>query len=119
MHALEGGATLPNIALAFLASPEGQNDYGATPTAASSAATDTAFVTDLYKNILGRAPDVGGLGYWVNQLAAGLPAQYEVLNFMYSPEQQQRFFAGSDPMDSWLRAAGNGTFAPHFSFGSG
>jgi Domain of unknown function (DUF4214) len=118
VHALEGGATLPNIALAFLASPEGQNDYGTTPTAASSAATDTAFVTDLYKNILGRAPDVGGLGYWVNQLAAGLPAQYEVLNFMYSPEQQQRFFAGGDALDSWVRAAGNGTFAPHFSFGS-
>jgi hypothetical protein len=77
-----------------------------------------SFVTDLYKNILGRAPDVGGLGYWVNQLAAGLPAQYEVLNFMYSPEQQQRFFAGGDALDSWLRAAGNGTFAPHFSFGS-
>ena len=119
VHALEGGASLPGIALAFISSPEGQGIYGATPTAASSAAVDTTFTTDLYKEILGRAPDAGGLSWWVTQLQDGLPAQYETLGFMYSPEAQHRFFAGSDPMDSWLRAAGNGTFASHFSFGSG
>ena len=61
VHALEGGASLPGIALAFISSPEGQGIYGAVPTAASSAAVDTTFTADLYKEILGRAPDAGGL----------------------------------------------------------
>jgi hypothetical protein len=118
VHALEGGASLPGIALAFISSPEGQGIYGAVPSAASSAPVDTAFTTDLYKEVLGRAPDAGGLSWWVTQLQDGLPAQYETLDFMYSLEAQHRFFAGSDPMNSWLRAAGNGTFASHFSFGT-
>jgi hypothetical protein len=119
VHALEGGASLPSIALAFISSSEGQGIYGAVPTATSSAAVDTTFTAGLYKEILGRAPDAGGLSWWVTLLQDGLPAQYETLGFMYSPEAQHRFFAGRDPMDSWLRAAGNGTFASHFSFGSG
>ena len=82
VHALEGGASLPGIALAFISSPEGQGIYGAVPTAATSGSVDTAFTTDLYENILGRAPDAGGLGYWVNQLQAGLPAQNEALDFI-------------------------------------
>jgi Domain of unknown function (DUF4214) len=118
VHALEGGASLPGIALAFISSPEGQGIYGAVPSAASSAPVDTAFTTDLYKEVLGRAPDAGGLSWWVTQLQDGLPAQYETLDFMYSLEAQHRFFAGGDPMNSWLRAAGNGTFASHFSFGT-
>jgi hypothetical protein len=113
VHALEGGASLPGIALAFISSPEGQGIYGAVPTAGSSVAVDTAFTTDMYKNILGRAPDAGGLGYWVNQLQAGLPAQNEALDFLQSSEAQARFGGGSNAVNSWLVAAGNGTFNPH------
>ena len=113
VHALEGGASLPGIALAFISSPEGQGIYGAVPTAGSSIAVDTAFTTDLYENILGRAPDTGGLGYWVNQLQAGLPAQTEALGFIQSSEAQARFGGGSNAVNSWLVAAGNGTINPH------
>ena len=113
VHALEGGASLPGIALAFISSPEGQGIYGAVPTSGSSIAVDTAFTTDLYENILGRAPDTGGLGYWVNQLQAGLPAQTEALGFIQSSEAQARFGGGSNAVNSWLVAAGNGTINPH------
>jgi Domain of unknown function (DUF4214) len=118
VHALEGGASLPGIALAFISSPEGQGIYGAIPTAGSSVAVDTAFTADLYENILGRAPDTGGLGYWVNQLQAGLPAQNEALAFIQSTEAQSRFGGGSNAVNSWLVAAGDGTFNPHLTFGS-
>jgi Domain of unknown function (DUF4214) len=118
VHALEGGASLPGIALAFISSPEGQGIYGAVPTAGSSVAVDTAFTTGLYENILGRAPDTGGLGYWVNQLQDGLPAQNEALGFIQSTEAQSRFGGGSNAVNSWLAAAGDGTFNPHLTFGS-
>ena len=118
VHALEGGASLPDVALAFISSPEGQGIYGAVPTAASSVAVDTTFTADLYKNILGRAPDAGGLNYWVNELQAGLPAQNEALAFIQSSEAQSRFGSGSNAVNSWLVAAGNGTFNPHLTFGS-
>ncbi len=34
--------------------------------------TDSAFVQSLYQNLLGRAADSSGLGYWTNQLAQGM-----------------------------------------------
>lgn len=52
------------LADAFLAAPEFSQKYGANP-------TNTAFVTALYTNVLGRAPDQTGLNYWIGQANAG------------------------------------------------
>jgi hypothetical protein len=46
---------------------------------------NTGYVTDLYKTFFNRAPDSGGLAYWVGQLASGLPREV-ASRFMFSPE---------------------------------
>lgn len=56
------GSSLTAIADSMLTLPELQARY--------SAMDDTQFVTSLYQTALGREPDSGGLGYWVDQLAA-------------------------------------------------
>ena len=38
---------------------------------APSAANASSFVTQVYNNILNRAPDAAGLAFWVNQLTTG------------------------------------------------
>jgi len=113
VHGLEAGLPLSTIGLGFLFSPEGQGIYGTIPTAASSTVADTSFVTKLYENVLGRAPDVGGLGYWVNNLRGGMTAQDEAIRFMQSPEGQGR---SDGPIGNWLVQAGQSTFNSHFSF---
>ncbi len=48
---------------------------------------NTGFVTLLYRNVLGRAPDEGGLANWVGQLGSGnLNRQQVVLGFSESEE---------------------------------
>src|SRR3984957_5456254 len=111
VHALEGGLGLANTAMAFLSYDT--QDYGKIPTAASSVKADTTFTTELYKELLGRAPDAGGLNYWVNELRAGLPASDVVVTFF---DAAQPRLAG--PANAWLMAAGNGVFASHLTFGS-
>jgi Ca2+-binding RTX toxin-like protein len=56
------GLSLHDIAYGFTQSPE----YA--PIAAMS---DSDFVTQLYTNTFGRAPDSGGMAYWLQQLASG------------------------------------------------
>lgn len=48
--------------------------------------TDTAYVTDLYATFFDRAPDSGGLAYWLEQLAGGMPREGVLVSFMFSPE---------------------------------
>ena len=46
----------------------------------------------LYKNILGRDADVGGLIYWLGQLDSGAETRYEVLlGFSESAENKALF----------------------------
>jgi hypothetical protein len=47
---------------------------------------DTQFVTDLYNTFFNRAPDGGGLGYWVGQIQGGLPREVVLFSFMFSTE---------------------------------
>ncbi len=61
-----GHITWQAMANDFLTLPEFTSRYGDI-----SAMTDTAFVTQLYQNILGRAPDSSGLSYWLSDLASG------------------------------------------------
>ncbi|HYC36635.1 MAG TPA: DUF4214 domain-containing protein [Usitatibacter sp.] len=48
--------------------------------------SDSAYITDLYSTFFNRAPDSGGLNYWTGQLAAGLPREVLLLQFMFSSE---------------------------------
>ena len=53
VHALNAGTSLQTVANDFVGSAEFQNTYGNL--------TDTAFVTQLYENVLHRLPDPGGM----------------------------------------------------------
>ena len=69
---MDNGLTLQQVANSFLASTEFQSLYGAN-------SSNGQFVTALYLNVMGRAPDAGGYGYWVNQLASNLQTRAQVL----------------------------------------
>lgn len=56
-------AGLGEVARGMLASAEGQAQLGPLP--------DAAFVAQLYRNSLGRAPDAGELASWLGRLGAG------------------------------------------------
>jgi hypothetical protein len=47
---------------------------------------DNGFVTDLYNTFFNRAPDSGGLAYWVGQIQSGMPREVVLVSFMISPE---------------------------------
>ena len=73
------GATLESISAQFAASAEFGTRYGAL--------TNQQFVTLVYGNVLGRAPDASGLAYWTGQLASGARDRGSVmLGFSESPE---------------------------------
>ncbi|GAA0575359.1 hypothetical protein GCM10009416_12510 [Craurococcus roseus] len=78
--ALEAGATSTRaVAAGFTASAEFAQRYGAPDNA--------GFVTLLYQNVLGRAPDATGLDYWVGGLNGGALARPDVvLGFSDSAE---------------------------------
>lgn len=77
---LASGQTLASIATGFINSTEFSNIYGAL--------NNTAFVTTLYNNVLGRAPDSAGLNSWVTQLNNGASRESVVLGFSESLEFQ-------------------------------
>lgn len=60
---IEGGESLSGVAALFLASEEYQ--------AATGGLDDESFVTALYQNSLGRAPDPGGFDTWLEALELG------------------------------------------------
>jgi V8-like Glu-specific endopeptidase len=81
MRALDDGLSLSLLAGNFLQSPEFAATYGSLD--------NTQFVTQLYQNVLHRAPDQGGLAYHVNDLTANGYSRADVLtHFSESPENQ-------------------------------
>jgi sugar lactone lactonase YvrE len=75
-----GTITLTQLADFFTASPEFAATYGALD--------NTQFVTLLYSNVLGRAPDAAGLSGWVSLLGSGYSRGQVLLGFSDSPENQ-------------------------------
>ena len=53
---------------------------------AAFARNNTGFATDLYNTFFNRAPDSGGLAFWVGQLDAGMPREVALTSFMFSTE---------------------------------
>jgi hypothetical protein len=68
-----------SLADSFLSSPEFSRKYGAKP-------NNTAYVTALYTNVLGHAPDQGGLSYWIAQANTGEAHDQFLVAFSTSPE---------------------------------
>ena len=76
---VRAGVPLAAVSNSFAQSPEFIATYGSL--------NNTAFVTLVYSNVLGRAPDAGGLAFWVGQLdSSALNRGQVMLSFSESPE---------------------------------
>lgn len=81
VNSLDGGAALTAIAQNFINSPEFVKTYGSLD--------NTKFVTQLYANVLHRAPDTPGLAYHVGTLDRAELGRAQVLvGFSESPENK-------------------------------
>ncbi len=85
--ALDGGQSVAQIAAAMLGSQEYMLRFG-TPQGdfAHGAPGNAAFVTELYANLLGRAPDASGLAGYTAALAGGESRAQLVAGFVASDE---------------------------------
>jgi hypothetical protein len=77
-----GGRGLVSIAEHFTRSAEFQRRYGALD--------DDAFVTQLYRNVLGRDPDPSGRAHWTAKLAAGTSRGRVLYELSSSSEHRRR-----------------------------
>jgi len=80
-----GANSIRVVASSFLGSAEFKQRYG-------EDITDSTYVNTLYRNVLGRDADSGGLNYWLGQLNSGAETRYEVLlGFAESAENKTQF----------------------------
>lgn len=79
IHQMEHGASLRQVALAFMAGSEFRTLYGGT-------LSDDGFIAALYDNVLHRAPDAAGLSWWRDALADGLARADALVYFSESAE---------------------------------
>ncbi len=89
---MQNGTSLATIVESFINSPEFAGKYGAT--------SNAQFVSALYENGLGRAPDAGGLQTWTNDLASGASRANVVLAISYSGESRADTAAATH--DNWV-----------------
>lgn len=75
------GASAIQLADQFLSAPEFTSKYGSPPNA--------TFVSELYTNVLGRAPDAAGLAYWTQVANAGTAHDALLVDFATSAENIQ------------------------------
>jgi hypothetical protein len=78
----DDGMTLASMARQFSTTPEFRSAY--------DGLDDPAFVTAIYRNVLGRAPDAAGRDYWVGRLVDGLARHQLLASFSESPEHKAR-----------------------------
>ncbi len=82
MHPSSGtGSTLAHVSDAFAQSNEFVATYGQL--------NNTAFITRIYQNVLGRDPEAEGYAYWMGRLNSGMPRGEVMLGFSESAENQQ------------------------------
>jgi subtilisin-like proprotein convertase family protein len=79
VRAADQGEAVSSIAHSFLSSSEFSATYGAS-------LSDSAFVTALYQNVLGRAPDASGLASWIDTLSHGMTRDTLLVAFSDSVE---------------------------------
>lgn len=78
---MDGGMSIYDMANAFIASLEFQNTYGVN-------IDNTQFLTLLYQNVLGRAPDDAGLAGWLSRLESGTERKDVLFGFSESAENK-------------------------------
>ncbi|MYM89917.1 DUF4214 domain-containing protein [Rugamonas sp. FT82W] len=78
---MDKGLSLQATAGYFIGSEEFGRRYGAN-------LSDADFVTQLYNNVLHRAPDAEGHAYWLHDLQIGVARANVLANFSESPENQ-------------------------------
>ena len=97
--AIQGGTTVRELTTLLVTSPEFLSNN--TTDTSSATATRAQYVTALYKDILGRAPDAPGLTFWEGQLASGIGPTLVATAFVNSNEAATSptsiFRAISDP----------------------
>lgn len=76
---LDQGASLTAVANAFMNSPEFKAIYG-------NNVSNTAFINELYANVLNRAPDTAGNAFWLDQLNSGNSREQVLASFSESVE---------------------------------
>jgi hypothetical protein len=76
------GVTPTSASQSFISSGEFQSKYGSL--------NNSQFVTQLYRNVLGREPDSGGLGSWVAALNGGQSRASVLIGFSESQEHINR-----------------------------
>lgn len=77
---MDNGTSLHQVATEFMIQPEFKRLYGENP-------TDREFIHELYRNVLDREPDTGGLLYWSQMIGQNGRAQM-LIDFADSPENQ-------------------------------
>lgn len=88
INAMDGGASLTQIASGFMGSTEYISLYGANPTALE-------FVNKVYTNVLHRAPDPAGRDYWVGVITNQGVSYADVLAFVSEGPENQAAVIGS------------------------
>jgi hypothetical protein len=83
---LQAGLSENQLQATFLASNEFFNDHGSNV---------TQWLTGVFQNVLGRAPDSGGLANWGQQLASGVSRNDVALAIVTSPEAFGRLVAAA------------------------
>jgi hypothetical protein len=76
---LDNGNNSADVASGFINSDEFLTNYG-------SDISDGQFITNLYSNMLGRAPDAAGYAYWFNEMQNGATKEQTLINFSESAE---------------------------------
>lgn len=82
LSALRSGTSPQSLLGSFLNSPEFQLRFGSTGNA--------DFVTLVYKNVLGRAPDSSGYAYWLQLLTSGALSQAAMMNSFIQGDEFDR-----------------------------
>jgi hypothetical protein len=82
VNAIKDGMTSQQAANGFTGSPEFQQKYGSLD--------DTAFVQQLYRNVLDREGEASGIETWKGALLGGMSRADVVLGFSESPEHQNK-----------------------------
>lgn len=90
------GTEYVDVATGFVNSREFQDAYGST--------NDVEFVTLLFQNVLGRAPNASGLDYWVGRLSEGIDTREEVVRGF---AQSREFRTGTEAtLTTYIRSIG-------------
>jgi hypothetical protein len=111
LQAMRSGATVQDIEAGFVASDEYYLQAGR---------TNAAWVTRLYRHVLGRTPQPAEVRHWTGELARGWSRQQVALGFLLSTEHLTTVVDGYyvDPLDRHIDPSGQRTWVSAIQRGS-